>query len=180
MTRARAPWTVRASKNAPVNARRPGDHVGARRHRYISHLGGAALGGLGTFDLLTGIWAIMDPAGWQRFYPGFGRMWVVAQGGGLNDHLAADVGAGFFAVGAVMIAAAVLRHHFVALALAAVAASAHALPHFLFHLTHPPARQLPPFDRVVGVWGLALKAAIGVVVAAAACRELIRERHDRT
>ena len=116
---------------------------------------------LAAVNLETGVWAVADPGGWFRTYPGFGRHWLTVQGP-FNEHLAVDAGAGFLAVGTALAVAAVwMRRSAVVVAL--IVLLAHAVPHFAFHVSHP-VRGLSVVDTVVGVWGIALEALVGVTL----------------
>jgi hypothetical protein len=89
---------------------------------------------LGLPQLAIGIWAIASPRGWFTTFPGLGQHWLHAYGA-FDSHLAFDVGAGFVAIGAFMLLAAVwLERRVVQTAL--IAYLAYALPHFVFHLAH--------------------------------------------
>jgi hypothetical protein len=57
------------------------------------------MGVLAVFQLAIGLWAVLDPSGWFRNFPGFGDRLVVAAGGAFNEHLATDAGAAFVATG---------------------------------------------------------------------------------
>lgn len=132
----------------------------------------ALVGLMGLVDIVTGSWALVDPAGWFRSYPGFGHHWVATQGGAFNDHLVSDTGVGFLAIGVVLLAALV-QGSLPALRIAALGLLAHSLPHFLFHLLNP-AHELHGFDVVAGVWGLLAEAIVALAVLVGA-RE-VRER----
>lgn len=121
----------------------------------------AAMAVLAALDLGTGAWALVAPHRWYRTYPGFGHHWLVSQGS-FNEHLTADAGAGFLAVG-VALAIAALSMRGPAILVAAAALLAHSLPHFLFHLLNPD-HQLHGFDVIVGTWGLAAEAAVAVAI----------------
>jgi hypothetical protein len=82
-------------------------------------------------QLVTGIWAVLDPSGWYDSFPGFGPD-LVAADPPYNAHLATDGGAGFLCTGVVLVLAAVWgRRREVTLAL--VTYLAFAIPHTLFH-----------------------------------------------
>jgi AhpD family alkylhydroperoxidase len=87
---------------------------------------------LGLPQLAIGLWALISPRGWFDSFPGAGEHWLGAYGA-YNAHLATDVGAGFVAIGVVMILAAVwLERRAVQVAL--VGYLAYDLPHFIYHL----------------------------------------------
>lgn len=114
---------------------------------------------VGLIDGATGMWALVDPQGWFDKFPGFGHHWVSGQGGAFNEHLASDAGAGFLAVGIVVVVGALIGSP-LAMRLAALALLAHALPHFLFHLAHSPAH-LSHGDKTAATYGLLVEAVIG-------------------
>jgi hypothetical protein len=116
---------------------------------------------MGLVDLITGAWALVDPAGWYRSYPGFGHHWISVQGP-YNEHLALDAGAGFVAVGAILVIAAVWANRST-LTVALLALVIHSLPHFLFHLTHHVER-FSAFDTLFGVWSLGVEALVGLIL----------------
>ena len=118
-------------------------------------------------DIVTGAWAIVSPRSWYDDFPGLGHHWVSAQGP-FNEHLAADAGAGFLAVGLALGVAAITMER-VALLVAAVALLAHSVPHFLFHLLNP-AADLHGVDVVAGTWGIALEVLVGAVMLARIAR----------
>jgi hypothetical protein len=118
----------------------------------------AIVGGL---DAGTGGWALIDPRGWYDDFPGFGHHWVSGQGGAFNEHLASDAGAGFLAVGVLLVVAAVLGTP-LAMKLAALALLAHSVPHFIFHVTNSP-EHLSGGDKAAGTYGLLAEAVVGVI-----------------
>ena len=121
---------------------------------------------VGALDIGTGGWALIDPRGWWDKFPGFGHHWVSGQGGAFNEHLASDAGAGFLAVGLVLVVGGLVGSP-LAVRLAALALLAHALPHFLFHVTHSPA-DLSRSDKAAGVYGLLAEAVIAAITLAGA------------
>jgi len=122
---------------------------------------------IGLINLATGLWALLDPHRWYDDFPGFGHHhWVSGQGGAFNEHLAADAGAGFLAVGVVLLVGAAIGS-VVAVRLAALALLAHALPHFLFHLRHGP-EHLSRADKAIGTYSLLAEAVIAALVLVAA------------
>ena len=118
----------------------------------------AIVGGL---DIGTGGWALLDPQGWWDKFPGFGHHWVSGQGGAFNDHLASDAGAGFLAVGVLLVVGAVLGTP-LAVRLAALALLVHALPHFIYHVAHS-NQHLSGGDKSAGIYGLLAEAVIGAI-----------------
>jgi hypothetical protein len=118
-------------------------------------------------ELVTGVWAVVDPSGWYADFPGFGRHWVSANGP-FNHHLTVDAGAGFLAVGVLLLVAAV-RLDRRAVQLSLVALLVHEVPHLLYHLAHTPAA-LSGGDVVLGAGGLAFEVALGAVLLALVTR----------
>jgi hypothetical protein len=121
---------------------------------------------VGLIDTATGGWALIDPRGWFDKFPGFGHHWVSGQGGSFNEHLASDAGAGFLAVGLILVVGALIGSP-VAVRLAALALLAQALPHFIFHVAHSP-EHLSQGDKAAGTYGLLLEAIIGAAALVAA------------
>jgi hypothetical protein len=117
------------------------------------------LGLVGLIDVVTGGWALVDTRGWYDKFPGFGHHWVSGQGGTFNAHLVSDAGAGFLAVGVILVVGALVGSP-LAMRLAALALFAHALPHFLFHVAHSPDH-LNGGDKAAGTYGLLAEALIG-------------------
>jgi hypothetical protein len=116
---------------------------------------------VGLIDLETGLWALVDPAGWYRSYPGFGHHWIAVQGP-YNEHLAIDAGAGFLAVGAVLVIAAAWASRST-LTVALLALVVHAFPHFLFHVMHH-VTGFSELDTLFGEWSLGVEAVVGLVL----------------
>jgi hypothetical protein len=117
---------------------------------------------LALLDIGTGLWAILAPADWYANFPGLGRHWVVSTGP-LNEHLVTDAGAGFLAIGAALLVAALwMARPAIITALAAVLAQG--VPHFVFHISHPDSA-LGTVDVVVGVWGIGFECAVALVLA---------------
>ena len=114
---------------------------------------------VGLIDGATGGWALIDPRGWWDSFPGFGHHLVSGQGGAFNDHLVSDAGAGFLAVGVVLVVGAIIGSP-LAVRLAALALLAHALPHFLFHVAHSPDH-LSRGEKAAGIYSLLAEAIIG-------------------
>jgi hypothetical protein len=121
---------------------------------------------VGVIDIATGLWALVDPRGWYDTFPGFGHHWVSGQGGAFNEHLASDAGAGFLAVGVVLVVGAVVGSS-IAVRLGALALLVHSLAHFVFHLAHSP-EHLSRADKAAGTYGLLAEAIIAALVLFAA------------
>jgi hypothetical protein len=119
------------------------------------------LGYLALTELSTGIWAVVDPKGWYRNFPGFGRHWVSVSGP-YNQHLATDAGAGFLAVGVLLVMAIALVHQRVLVLAALATFLVQDVPHFVFHLVHHEG--LSASDRTLGVGGLGIDAVVAVVL----------------
>lgn len=86
-------------------------------------------------QLVTGLWAVFDPANFFESFPGFGPALVAAEPP-LNNHLATDAGAGFLATGiALLWAFARPRRETVLMALATYLAFA--VPHAAYHIVNP-------------------------------------------
>jgi hypothetical protein len=123
---------------------------------------------LAVIDLVTGLWAVLDPLGWYKNFPGFGQHWVAGDGP-FNRHLALDAGAGFLAVAAAMVVALVWARRAV-IQVALVAFLGQDLPHFAFHLAHHPNQSVA--YRVVGIGGLGLEALVAGAALVAVSRRI--------
>lgn len=86
-------------------------------------------------QVVIGVWAVIAPKSWFESFPGFDPR-VVAAEPPYNEHLAADVGAGFLATGVVLLVAAVWANR-AAMGIALLAFIAFTLPHVGYHSTHP-------------------------------------------
>jgi hypothetical protein len=119
-----------------------------------------ALVALAFEQLVSGVWAAVDPRGWYDGYPGLGRHWVSVDGP-FNQHLAVDAGSGWLGIGVILLIAAIwARREAIQLALAAFLVST--LPHLLYHATHRP-EPLGTVDDVMSVGGLAFMAAVSAI-----------------
>ena len=116
---------------------------------------------LAVVELVTGVWAVVDPSGWYANFPGLGRHWVSADGP-FNHHLTVDAGAGFLAVG-VLLVVALVRLDRRAVQLAALALVVHEVPHLLYHLTHK-ADALSGSDLFFSNGGLVLELVVGAAL----------------
>ncbi len=83
-------------------------------------------------QLVTGLWAVLDPSGWYEDFPGLGASWVAADGP-YNGHLATDAGAGFLATAVVLLLAAAWGHRR-EVTLALITYLVMAVPHLTYHL----------------------------------------------
>jgi hypothetical protein len=127
----------------------------------------AVLALLALLDIGTGLWAVLAPADWYANFPGLGRHWVVSTGP-LNEHLVTDAGAGFLAIGAALLVAALWMAR-PAIITALVAVLAQGVPHFMFHISHPDSA-LGTIDVVVGVWGIGFECAVALALAVVVAR----------
>lgn len=109
-------------------------------------------------QLSTGFWAVLAPHHWFMTFPPGRPGWVAAHEP-FNHHLALDAGTGFLATGTALMVAAIWPYRQVVL-VAIITYLAHAVPHLVFHLTHP-ATDLPIIDQTLE-W---LTVAGGIVVA---------------
>jgi hypothetical protein len=128
------------------------------RKRILIRIG---LAYLALTELSTGIWAVIDPSGWYRNFPGFGHHWIPVTGP-YNQHLVTDAGAGFLAVGVLLVIAAVMIERTVVVQVALVTMLFHVVPHFLFHLVHH--EHLSAFDKAAGIGGLGLDALVAALL----------------
>jgi len=86
-------------------------------------------------NIITGIWALVDPQGWFDNFPGWAPR-IVSAHPPFNEHLATDAGAGLLATGVVALLAFVWFRRDV-LIVAMVTYLCQAAPHLLFHLANP-------------------------------------------
>ena len=89
---------------------------------------------LGLPQLLIGAWATFAPSGWFDNFPGAGRNWLPLYGP-YDEHLVADVGSTFLALGVLLFLAAVWMDRRVVIA-AVVAYLVYQVPHTIFHLAN--------------------------------------------
>ncbi len=101
----------------------------------------AVLAAYGATLLITGAWAAGFPRSFYDDYPGFGRVWVAADGP-YNEHLVRDVGALYLALAVAGVLALVWRERRVTM-LVAAAWTVFSAPHLAYHLQH-----LGRFDTV--------------------------------
>ena len=124
-----------------------------------------AVAALAVPQLITGLWAVVNPDHWFRTFPGFGPLLVAAEPP-FNAHLASDAGAGFLATGVVALLAAYWGDRRL-VTVAGLALLAFALPHFLYHASHP-AESLSDVTNVVNFVVLLIAAAIPAAIALSA------------
>ncbi|MDH4280253.1 MAG: hypothetical protein OEW83_19470, partial [Acidimicrobiia bacterium] len=86
-------------------------------------------------NVITGLWAVVDPKHWYDTFPGWAPELISALPP-YNEHLATDAGAGLLASGVAMGLAAVWPRREVAIS-AAVVFLAFSLPHVLWHVANP-------------------------------------------
>lgn len=121
-------------------------------------------------QLLIGLWAVTAPGNWFRNFPGFDPRLVAAEPP-YNHHLASDAGAGFLAIGVVLLVAAIWGNR-ASLLTALLAYAAFTVPHVLYHATNPADPLTGPEDVTnvlalgsglilagVFAWGLRPRAA---------------------
>ena len=121
--------------------------------------------------LETGIWAVADPQGFFRNFPGVGSSHWVAANPPYNHHLVIDAGSGFFAIGLIM-ALAIFWSDRRVRQLALIAYLAEGLPHVLFHIIHP-ADALGAGDRIVSTGGLGFGCALAVLLLVTVSRQRV-------
>ena len=114
--------------------------------------------GLGVPNIVSGCWAVFNPAHWYENFPGWAPRLVSALPP-FNEHLASDTGAGLLATGLlVLIAGLYLRRD--TTILATVGYLAFSLPHAVFHLAHPAESLSTAQDawNLTGLWLVVLLA----------------------
>ncbi|MCU1390419.1 MAG: hypothetical protein JWL72_3757 [Ilumatobacteraceae bacterium] len=110
--------------------------------------------------LLVGVWATFFPRSFYDDFPGFGRMWVAADGP-MNEHLVRDVGQLSLALAVVSLIAARTMQPLV-VRTAGVALLVNAVPHLVYHLRH--LDKYDTTDQIGNVVSLGLLAALPLVV----------------
>jgi hypothetical protein len=122
---------------------------------------------LGLLHLAWGVGAVAAPRWFFDNFPGLGRHWTAAYPP-YNEHLMTDVGAGFLALGVILLIAAALRDRKVTnVVLAGLLVFSTA--HLAFHLRHPGNLAGP--DLVASLVSLALGVAVpGVLLVVEATR----------
>ncbi|MFH5210196.1 hypothetical protein ACHIPZ_18605 [Antrihabitans sp. NCIMB 15449] len=126
------------------------------------------LAALAVPQLFTGLWAVVATESWYRSFPGFGPMLVAAEPP-YNAHLASDAGSGFVATGVFLLAAAWWGDRRVVL-IAGVSLLSFALPHVIYHSTHP-SPGLSDAENVVNSLVLTIAALLPLAVIVATARE---------
>jgi uncharacterized membrane protein HdeD (DUF308 family) len=106
-----------------------------------------ALGAIAAVAVVVGVWAAFFPRSFYDGFPGFGRVWVAADGP-FNEHLVRDVGQLILALAVVTVVAVVVP---VAPLVRAVGAAwlVQGLPHLVYHASH-----LELYDTIDGVLNL--------------------------
>ena len=111
---------------------------------------------VGLANLGIGLWAVIAPHGWYRTFPGLGHHWISALGP-YDAHLARDAGSGLFAVGVLLVWAALAPN--ARLLRPALAASlAFSVPHLAYHVAS--ADDLPTADNAVNLALLVLAVVL--------------------
>jgi AhpD family alkylhydroperoxidase len=117
---------------------------------------------LGLPQALIGLWALMATRDWFETFPGAGHSWLPAYGA-YNEHLAADVGATFVAIGLALVLAAVyLERRLVQVAL--LAYLVFEIPHFVYHLGADD--RLSNGDQIASATTLALTVLLALALLA--------------
>ena len=122
-------------------------------------------------NLAAGVWGLLAPQHWFDSFPGWAPR-LVAAFGPFNEHLATDAAAGLFAAGVAATLALWWRDPLVVIA-TMTAFLAFAVPHAVFHLTHP-ADALSGGEDIVNTVTLWLAVAIAVAVMLVAVRDTSR------
>lgn len=113
-------------------------------------------------NVITGLWAAIDPTHWYDTFPGWAPQ-LVAAFPPYNEHLATDAGSGLLASGVVMGLAAWWPRREVVIT-AAVAYLAFALPHFVWHAVNPADGLTAPENTVNNVTLAAAVVGAGTVL----------------
>lgn len=129
-------------------------------------------------NLVAGAWAIIAPRSWYDDFPGWAPR-LVAAIPPFNEHLATDAGAGLLATGiAAAIGAWWPRRPVVVATMATYVAFA--LPHAVYHLTHPSALLTSREDAVnAATLIVAAVAALIVLTRAALGQAMVTEAGQR-
>ena len=118
------------------------------------------LGALAAVSLVVGAWAQFAPRSFYDSFPGFGRVWVAADGP-YNEHLVRDVGGLNLAL-ALLLTVAAVRLSPVLVRTAAAGALVYGAPHLLYHLNH--LGLYGTGDRIANEVALAMGVAIPVAL----------------
>jgi hypothetical protein len=113
----------------------------------------------------VGGWALLAPAHWYATFPGAGLRWLPVLGP-YNEHLAADVGGLYLALGVLSVGAARRSADTYLVRLTGLAWLVFSIPHLIYHLGH--LAHYGPVDvagNVVGLTGVVALAAVLVVPA---------------
>jgi nucleoside-diphosphate-sugar epimerase len=124
------------------------------------------LGALAAVSLIVGAWAQFAPRSFYDSFPGFGRVWVAADGP-YNEHLVRDVGGLNLAL-ALLLTVAAVRLSPVLVRTAAAGALVYGAPHLLYHLNH--LGLYGTGDRIANEVALALGVAAPVALLVLAFR----------
>lgn len=111
--------------------------------------------------IATGVWALLWPQGWFDGFPGWDPR-VVAALPPFNEHLATDAGAGLFASGIVLVAAAWMATR-PAIKVGLVGYAAFTIPHAAWHVVNP-ADALTTSEDVVNAATLVFSAVACLVL----------------
>jgi nucleoside-diphosphate-sugar epimerase len=146
--------SVREGWPASVDRTEPRPGAGGRTgHRFTVRL---LLVAVAAASFMVGFWAQFAPRSFYDGFPGFGRVWVSADGP-YNEHLVRDVGGLNLALALLLVVAAV-RLTPTLVRTAAAATLVYGFPHFLYHLAH-----LDYYDTVDQLLN---ETALGLAVAA--------------
>ncbi|MFC7503752.1 hypothetical protein ACOACQ_21210 [Nocardioides sp. CPCC 206347] len=110
---------------------------------------------------VIGVWASLSPRGWFDNFPGLGPALVAAEPP-YNQHLVTDAGAGFLAIGLLLLGACVFGGA-PEIRMAAIAHLIFSVPHLMYHAAHP-SPLLPAVNDVLNVVLLGAEVAAGLVL----------------
>jgi hypothetical protein len=126
-----------------------------------------ALVALAAPNIAAGVWGLVAPEHWFDNFPGWAPR-LVAAFPPFNEHLVSDAASGLFAAGiAAAIALSWRRREVVVVAMAAFLAFA--LPHAMFHLTHP-ADAMSGNEDIVNTVTLWVAVALALTIMLVALR----------
>ncbi len=112
--------------------------------------------------LPVGLWILVSPRSFYEDFPVSGRHWVSALGP-YNEHLIYDVGAGYLALGVMLVSAGILLHRSL-VRISLIAWLAFALPHFYIHMTTSGVFSF--VDNLASLGGLGLVVLIPIILLA--------------